>query len=134
MPLFTWKEHYSVGVAELDEHHRTLFAIVNRLYDECVKPDGRCDLTVHIAELGDYTRYHFGAEEQFMECRGYAGLAAHAALHRLFVERLDRLQREYGEAPEEATRELIILAGNWLLHHVLEEDRKYAPNGTEPLS
>lgn len=41
MPLFAWRESYSIGNEELDHHHRTLFSIMNRLYDSSLENDNK---------------------------------------------------------------------------------------------
>jgi hemerythrin-like metal-binding protein len=56
-------QRYSVGVSDMDEHHKKLFDIVSRVHDavrgnQAGGPPGGL-----IGELLDYTRYHFGEEE-----------------------------------------------------------------------
>jgi len=36
MPLFTWSDKYSIGNFEIDNQHKKLFDILNRLFDICV--------------------------------------------------------------------------------------------------
>jgi hemerythrin len=37
MPLITWKDSYSIGVPQIDEHHQHLFFLSNRFHDIFVK-------------------------------------------------------------------------------------------------
>ena len=41
MPLMTWTDRMSVGVAVLDEDHRKLVAMVNELYDAMQAGQGK---------------------------------------------------------------------------------------------
>ena len=126
MSLFTWKESYSVHVDELDAHHRKLFGIVNRLYEECLVPGFPGCIDLVIDELAAYADTHFAAEERFMADTGFPGMAAHARMHRAFAGRIGQLRQNSSRNDLELTKELIVFLGNWLLHHVLEEDWRYA--------
>jgi len=125
MPLFAWKDNYSVGVEEIDRHHKKLFEIVNSLYEGCLVPGGILDVAGRIDELMAYAEYHFAAEEELMKQLGYEEKEDHFRLHRKFIDKLVKLQQISFESEEELTKELIVFLGNWLLHHVMDEDRKY---------
>jgi len=125
MPLFKWYKKYSVSNKELDEHHKTLFDIFNRLYDNCLAHDKAHCIDPIIDELKAYSSYHFTAEEQHMRTKGYQEIDKHISAHRGFTQRTLHLQQVAGKDEPEATRELIAFLGNWLLHHVIEEDKKY---------
>ena len=130
MSLFTWKPEYSVNVASLDSHHQQLFSVLNSVYEnvmnsrevECVLPK--------IDELSSYTRYHFSAEEQYMREKGFPDIDGHIAKHREFTHEIESLRNHCHENDLDVAKELIIVLGEWLLRHVLKEDRKYSGEPT----
>ena len=126
MSLFTWKDSYSVHVAELDSHHKTLFGIVNRLYETCMDTETPNCLDPIINELAAYVELHFSAEERYMAETGYRELPGHVLMHRAFARRIEQLRQNSSRNDLELTKELIVFLGGWLLHHVLEEDKRYA--------
>lgn len=126
MPLFVWKKDYSVGVELLDEHHKNLFRIFNSLYENTMHSKEVEYVLPIIDELQEYTEYHFSAEEKHMREQGFSETDDHILKHRDFVERIKSLYFQYRDDDLEVTIELIVVLGNWLLHHVLEEDRKYS--------
>ena len=127
MPLFTWKAEYSVNNPELDKHHIRLFEILNTAYENVMKSHGDDCCFPDIEELSAYTTYHFETEEQFMEQQRFPGIEAHVAEHRQFASNIERLKADYYKGHRvEAAQELIVLLGQWLIHHVLMEDRKYS--------
>ena len=77
-------------------------------------------------ELVAYTDYHFKAEEQYMRQIQYYEIDDHIEKHNGFTFKLREMKRLSYESQLELTKELIIFLGKWLLHHVLEDDRKYA--------
>lgn len=132
MPLFIWKPSYSVNNPELDRHHQSLFNLLNRLYQSCFdENDQLSPAAVHL-ELAAYTDYHFTAEEQYMVQTGYTGLERHRSAHALFTERVKRLGETIETRDDAVLQELIVYLGNWLLNHVLEDDRDYALQAALP--
>lgn len=126
MALFKWYKRYSVNNSELDEHHKALFDIFNRLHDNCLGQDKDHCIDPIIEELLSYSNYHFSAEEQHMRNIGYTEIDRHISEHRGFTQRTLELQQAADKDEPEATKELIAFLGKWLLHHVIEEDKKYA--------
>ena len=126
MPLITWKDEYSVNNEELDGHHKQLIFILNTLYDECLKADNDDCVGSRLDELLAYTEYHFKAEEQYMRRIQYFEVDDHVEKHNGFSFKLNEMRGIPAVSQLELTKELIVFIGKWLLHHVLEEDRKYA--------
>lgn len=126
MALFTWYKTYSVNNEELDNHHKALFNLINRLYENCFGKENTHCLEPIIEELVSYSNYHFSAEEQYMRDRGYKDIDKHRAEHRVFTQKALQLQQIVNKDDFELSKELIVFLGNWLLHHVMEEDKKYS--------
>ena len=126
MSLFVWKPEYSVNEAVLDSHHQKLFSVLNSVYENVMNaPVVDCVLP-KIDELSAYKRYHFATEELYMKEMGFPDIDDHVAKHREFTHKIEALRAEYRNNDLDVTRELIIVLGEWLLGHVLKEDRKYS--------
>jgi hemerythrin len=127
MPLMHWTEDLSVGVEALDEDHRRLFAMVNRLFDALDGGDG--DLLGPLFDaLVDYTRDHFAREEALMAARHYPALAAHRAEHLQLAERVHSLRDRFlGGTDEPVGQELLVLFKTWLTSHIRVSDCAYKP-------
>jgi len=129
MSLFAWRPEYTVNVASLDCHHQKLFSILNSVYENVMNsPEIGCVLP-RIDELSEYTNYHFSAEEEYLKKQGYSGINEHIAMHREFTHTIESLRSSYNKNDLEVSRDLIIVLGDWLLRHVIKEDRKYAEQG-----
>lgn len=124
MPLFNWYKMYSINNDEIDNQHKALFGIFNRLYDVCVDKGVANTYESIINELVSYADYHFKAEEKYMRDTGYKDIDKHIMMHQYFTERIMQLQQKNMEGDSLPTSELIVFLGNWLLHHVIEEDKK----------
>ncbi len=126
MPLMSWNDDFSVNNEELDSHHKKLISILNRLYAECLDVDNENCVSPKLDELLAYTEYHFKAEEEYMRRIEYFEVDDHVERHNNFVFKMEEMKRIRHTNQLELTKELIVFIGKWLLHHVLEEDRKYA--------
>ncbi len=126
MPLFKWKDEYSVNVAELDQHHRTLIDILNGIYDNCLRSDATECIMPKISQLLEYAQYHFREEESYMSRIEYFERDEHVEQHAMFIFKIKEMQQAYEGNEHELTKSVLVFLGKWLLHHVLEEDRKYA--------
>lgn len=125
---FSWTESISVGNETLDEQHRGIFAATNRLLD-IVMGNRRLEETYGaLVEIERYVRDHFSSEEAYMKDHGYPDLDRHQKIHAAFAENF--LERKE-EVKTKGVSETIVLQlenylGTWLLHHIGEEDQKYA--------
>lgn len=80
MDSIQWSRWMSVGIEELDEDHRVLVDIVNKLGadENRASPDV---VEAILDELIHYTKDHFAREEAHMAQANYPTFAAHKALH-----------------------------------------------------
>ena len=131
MSLFSWKSEYSVNDPILDSHHHQLFTLLNSIYENVMSSQQLDCVLPKFEELSEYTNHHFKEEEQYMRKRNFPDIDDHIAMHREFTKTINELRESYHNNDLEFARELIVVLGEWLLHHVLKEDRKYSllPNG-----
>jgi len=126
MSLFEWKAEYSVNSIELDSHHERLFQMLNSVYGNVMSSKEVDSVLPKLDELLAYTSYHFCTEELYMREISFPGIHEHIALHKEFTDTIRKLHAQYDDNDLEVTKELIIVLGEWLLRHVLKEDKKYA--------
>jgi hemerythrin len=124
--LFKWTDEYSVGIEEIDNQHKTLFDLINRLYFAALNREDATETVEILDTLLDYTRTHFALEEKLLESAGYADLAEHAQEHRRFIEKLNSVVQKFMIEEKTVTFELINFLKHWLKEHILETDTAYA--------
>ena len=125
MPLFTWSDEYSIGNFEIDNQHKKLFDILNRLFDICVGTNEVDTVEAVMEDLGAYADYHFKFEEQHMQDVGYKDLDKHILEHSFFTKEIMFAKRRQVHNKSNTDNKLIEFLSNWLIQHVTEEDRKY---------
>ena len=126
MPLFTWSNAYSLDNTEIDNQHKKLFEILNRLFDICVGKNDLDTVETVMDDLESYTDYHFKFEEQHMHDVGFYDIDNHRAAHSYFTKEIKFAKRRQLHDKSSTDNKLIEFLSNWLIQHVTEEDRKYA--------
>lgn len=120
--------NYSVNHPVMDEHHRTLFKLVDRVNGAFLEQNEYEVIGEVLASLIDYTKMHFAAEEQLMRKAGFPGLAQHKKAHDGLVAHVEELQRRHREGDSSVTTEMSqFMLKDWLLKHILGMDEMYAP-------
>lgn len=128
MKAFLWNSRFETGIASVDEQHRRLVEIVNRIGDVLIAGNADEDSIGKVfAELAGYATYHFADEERLMAEAGVS--AGHVELHRQhhlqFVEQLTGMWKGRADLGNPAE----VLHGflsSWLTFHILEEDQSMA--------
>ena len=81
-----------------------------------------------LAELKDYTEFHFRYEENLMERIHYPEISAQKRAHAAFVERLVEVDLtdldEMDDNQQEYLIDLINFLSGWLINHILGSDKK----------
>jgi len=126
MALYEFTEELSVGITGMDNHHRKLFDIMNKLHEAMKGGKSEEVLIGIIKEMSDYTRYHFDEEEALMASVNYVGLPAQKAAHKAFIAKIDEFkdQAEGGMAIFVVTK-LASTAADWLKKHIMVMDKQY---------
>ncbi|MBS4095452.1 MAG: hemerythrin family protein [Sulfuricella sp.] len=122
----TWDEHHhSVGIARIDDEHRHIFELVNRINDALVSREQFESIGDTLEELLTFTKAHFAHEEQTMAKQAYPGTAAHAKEHRLLVEQINNLVESAQHYPSYFRTSLVTaFLTDWAELHILSDDRK----------
>ncbi len=71
MDLITWTEEMSVGVKALDDDHKMLIEMMNKLNDGILAGQSNLALEDVVESLVRYTRLHFAREERLFAQTGY---------------------------------------------------------------
>lgn len=116
-----WLDRYSVGDAEIDAQHRTLFGLVNAL----LAVTDKSHRAEALANLFEHTRYHFKHEEALMCSMDYPGLKAHAEQHQNLLTKLGQTSELIANYSLNMAHLESFLAA-WLLKHMETLDMSLA--------
>lgn len=124
--IFPWREAYSVGIPEIDNQHKVLIKLINKLHSSMLDGKGNEALASILDELVRYTETHFAYELSMLRQRGYSGLAAHTKEHKRLTGQLLDLLTNFKGGKLTATIGVMQFLKGWLANHILERDLAYA--------
>lgn len=120
-----WSDAYALDMPEIDDQHKALFVLINRLWKQIVTQADRAEVLKVLDELEQYTISHFAAEETFMRVIGYPGFDEHKVVHGKFVSRIGK-EKAAILAGSALTLDILRFLKDWLVDHILVSDKAYA--------
>jgi len=125
---FEWSENLSVNIAEIDEQHKRLIALLNNL--EAATHGGKrpVPLSTLFDELLAYAAEHFNAEELLLERYRFPGLQAHCDEHVQFIRQVTGFKgmQEFEFYAQLLSMDLLTFLTQWLQNHIMKSDKLYA--------
>lgn len=126
MSYFKWSDRFSVGIEEMDQQHKKLIALIDNFYKEKHHNGKNSEaLQKTIKELINYTKNHFVIEEKLMQQYKFPEYDLHKFDHESLIDKIARLEKKNLTGVSNITDDLAILLYDWLLIHILIEDKKY---------
>lgn len=114
---------HHVGVVEIDEQHRELVRLVNRVNGAIKNKEGD-EVTLRLYdELLAFTVFHFATEHRLMERYGYPDMELHDREHALLVDEAIHFKARLTEGADLLALQSI---KDWVLNHIHYSDKVLA--------
>lgn len=122
-----WRKRYDSGNKLIDNQHRSLFIVANRLTDKITNAESDNAIKETVRELLGDIQTHFTSEEEILEKAAPAMAGAHKAVHAQLLREVrdiaDRVLRK-----KSSLRELIgFVLYDMISNHLTGEDSKFFP-------
>jgi hemerythrin len=125
--LLKWESIYSVNVEELDEQHKKMFEIINRVFglgEDSIKSKKSLEI---IKELKEYGDYHLSTEEKYFKKFNYPEADSHVAQHDNYRKIILEIEKNLqGPGVKKAFKELKDFLRDWWLGHIQGADQEYS--------
>jgi hemerythrin len=127
MQEIIWTDEFSVGIARIDEQHRRLVDMINKLISDPTATSRSETVSDVLGEMTDYVKMHFAYEEKLMGEHGYPQLGEQVKEHRAFQEDTAKFCMAAAVHLDRVPEMLMEHLSQWLVHHILEVDMAYRP-------
>jgi hemerythrin len=116
-----WSQSYESGLPEVDVQHQEMFELIQQIgaLDDA---NAREQISGLLDELERVSREHFAHEERLMAQYDYPDLDKNVSSHQRLLLEL----QGYRASTVFGARKLTLVLSNWLLSHILMEDRPLA--------
>lgn len=108
---------------QIDEDHKQLLAIANRVLAMDHPNREAEELRQAIRELYEYVKYHFKNEEAFMRELNYPDLDSHHEKHRQIIKEMN-YTLSHAHHMRDILNNFRELVNVWVIDHIRKEDRK----------
>lgn len=125
MAWYEWNNNLDIHVKEMNDEHKILIDLMNRLYDEAGSGKPKAVLQKTFLELVNYTRRHFQDEEQYMYSINYPGLPTHRLIHAKLLSQLDEHYEAFKKGDGTVGAQVFDFLKMWLNAHIRGIDIQY---------
>jgi diguanylate cyclase (GGDEF)-like protein/hemerythrin-like metal-binding protein len=124
LPFLEWSEAHAVGVPLMDEQHKEMAKLINRVGEDLKAGHETDRLNESLSMLIEASRAHFADEERLLF---EAGLGPAAERHRQEHRRLlEELQSQAAKIDGRSMALTMRYLNFWLLHHIDTMDKPHA--------
>lgn len=123
MAHWIWKPSYSIGIEEIDEQHKNILELINKLNIASYYKKPYMVEEV-LEDILKYTVEHFAFEEALMQKNAYPLLQEHSDAHKSFINRIIFFKERH-ENGEDVAKQLRSDLQLWFIHHIQHDDIDY---------
>jgi hemerythrin len=125
MTILTWDDTLSVKIDEIDNQHKKLIELINKLHSAMLSGQGHNIMKNILDELSNYTVYHFETEEKYFNKFNFELSDVHKTEHKIFVSKVTDFKNKYETNSSVLTIEVMNFVKDWVVNHIKGSDQKY---------
>jgi hemerythrin-like metal-binding protein len=123
--MIAWEEKYSVGVQAMDEQHRSVLELLNKMNTALAERASGEKVDGFLSEMAKYAKKHFSAEEELLIKYKFYDLEPHRREHELYVSKMDEFKAKLGSGKDLDLLALMDFLIDWWTGHMLGSDKDY---------
>lgn len=121
-----WDARYETGIQQVDDEHRQLLSLINRLKVAVRYHKGEIFEKQALDELVEYTKIHFAREEQIMRKYNFPDYERHKKLHDDMAAVVKQHADDFEKRGHNALKNVAPVIRDWIFDHIHVEDQAYA--------
>lgn len=122
MNLIDWDDAFCIGNEQIDNQHKKLVQILNDFYHSIENNNDKIEISQCLADLADYTCYHFESEESLFSTSIYPKKEEHKADHQEFIDQIIIWQNAYQQGKGIISEDILDYLVTWILNHINKTD------------
>lgn len=127
MGVIEFDDTMLVNIKHIDEQHKKLIDILNRLRDAMKAGSGKEALEEVLTDLAAYVEYHFKSEEDLFKKYNYPDSTKHIEEHKSYIENIGKFNEKFNQNKTLGLSvEVLNYLVSWVKHHIMEVDKKYS--------
>lgn len=126
--IFPWNENFETGINEIDEQHKKLIILLNKLANTLTQ-EKEYEVEETFNELANYAEYHFKCEEEIWNkyLKDELLVLKHKDTHSSFLPKVIELKENNKDKSfHEIVEDILLFLIRWLAFHIIDEDKRLA--------
>ncbi len=123
--LIKWETKFETGINRIDEQHKQLVAIMNKLHENIIIQKDGSLVNDLLMDLKIYTIDHFTTEEKMLKKYNYPAEKEHIEEHQKFINKVSENLFDVSSANLAKGYRLVEFLKDWITDHVLMHDMEY---------
>jgi hemerythrin-like metal-binding protein len=122
------KNNLALNISVIDMQHLWLLYLILRSEDIIYKSSGAVsfnDVKDILMDISEYITDHFDIEERLFQLFGYPEARNHKDHHDLFIYEFQNIFEQCKKGAGDGPKKLVPYLHNWLLNHIVKEDKIY---------
>lgn len=95
MALIEWQEYFELGILDVDQEHRELIELINRIHRRLKAGDAGNPVSAILGDIHAQIAAHFALEERIMRQRNYRHYADHKEDHEVLLDDIRDIMDRY---------------------------------------
>jgi diguanylate cyclase (GGDEF)-like protein/hemerythrin-like metal-binding protein len=122
--MIEWNEGLSLGVKAIDNDHKKLLDIINKLTLAINNDESYKYIESVFDDLEKYALEHFTREEQLLKKCNCKDVEDHIKQHESFTKKIPQIREKLTQANKDnsSAQEISSFLIDWLFNHIIEED------------
>lgn len=125
MSMMEWTQVMSVGSITIDNQHKQLIALINKLGDAMQQGRGNDVMSEVLSELTDYTIKHFRYEESVFSASRYPHSELHKQKHTILVDQVKSIRTKVASGQSAVSISTLNFLKDWVTEHIMKTDMTY---------
>jgi hemerythrin len=125
--IITWSESYATGIKLIDDQHKELVNLTNRLYQACMTHQEEAfAFKEAMHSMVDYVHFHFDAELKLLERINFPDFLGHKQQHDSLVRDIIEAVKDYESGKKAVPYAFVRTLKDWVFGHIAIYDKIYA--------
>ena len=128
--LVVWDDGYRTGIELIDNQHKVLVDLTNKLFQACRGRDGEEELhsafKTTMGNMVEYVRFHFSAEEDMLRRINYPKFSEHKKQHEALIQMILDSVKDHMSGKPFIPNRFVRNLRDWIFGHIAVSDKDYA--------
>ncbi len=120
-----WRKHYECGIPEIDNEHKELFDIANRILGSLSSDGESIEADPLVDDLLAHIAHHFEHEERLLKSNGFPMTESHRQSHQKLLTHARDLEARFRKHETTAAMLMNFIVHDIVARHMIQEDKEF---------